>query len=419
MLGDVCEVRAGIGFPKHLQGRTAGDVPFGKVRDISREWQQGNRYLRGADHYVTHDDVAQLRGKPLPAGTIVMAKIGEAVKLNRRAILAQSSLMDNNVMGWIPNQQFVRPEFLFYVSQTLRLEELTRATTVPSLRKGDVERLPVLMPPLAEQDAIVALLDTQLQRLTDGRKHFEDALAGLKRFRSSVLHDELERERWRRQPLNAVADIGSGLTKGRRTKGDVASYSFLRAANLRDGFLDLGEIKHIDATPVEAARTLLEVGDHLMVEGSGSPDRLGQGWLWEGQASQCLHQNHVFRARPRRGIVEPRFLAWALQSPSTRKYFRQCAKTTSGLATMNKKQLGALEVPVPPLDEQRAIAHRLDAAIHAAEQEVQSLRKQLRQADILRDALLHASCSGQLSRPPEVGVGGTSSRNTHAVLVVE
>ena len=72
----------------------------------------------------------------MPVGTVVMAKIGEAVKLNRRVVLEREMFMDNNCMGWVPRSSRVTPDYLFYVSRTVRLDQLSHATAVPSVRKS-------------------------------------------------------------------------------------------------------------------------------------------------------------------------------------------------------------------------------------------------------------------------------------------
>ena len=120
MLGEVCEILAGYGFPKHLQGKSAGDLPFFKVGDISAAWKRNDVYLREAQHYLSFEQSASIRAKPFPEGTTVFAKIGEAIALNRRAILAQPSLVDNNVMGLHPlpgclDRKYLLPRILAFV----------------------------------------------------------------------------------------------------------------------------------------------------------------------------------------------------------------------------------------------------------------------------------------------------------------
>ena len=95
-------------------------------------------------------------------------------------------------------------------------------------------------------------------------------------------------EQWVVRTLGDVADVRTGIAKVRITEKETRPYPFLRAANVQNGFLDLAEIKDIDVTADEAVRFALRSGDVLMVEGSGSPDRLGRGWVWDGEVECCI-----------------------------------------------------------------------------------------------------------------------------------
>jgi hypothetical protein len=164
-LGEVVTIRAGCGFPKELQGRQTGELAFAKVRDISDHWHAGSMYLRTTKNYISRAEGRSLTKHTFPAGTVVMAKIGEAVRLNRRAILDIEGLVDNNVMGWIPSSE-IDPEFLYFVSRTLRLAEISQATTVPAVRTSDVAALEIPVPSIEDQRAIVVQL-TDSFRISD------------------------------------------------------------------------------------------------------------------------------------------------------------------------------------------------------------------------------------------------------------
>ncbi|MCC6319677.1 MAG: restriction endonuclease subunit S [Gemmatimonadaceae bacterium] len=183
---------AGVGFPVHLQGQTSGAIPFYKVGDISEAWRQGHKVLSAAQHYVTDEVANGLGARPLPAQTTVFAKIGAAIALNRRAMLGRPSLVDNNVFGMAPDVDVLDPEYLFYFTCTLRLGDLARATTVPSLRKGDVESLSIPLPGLSEQRRIVSALESYFTRLDDAAATLERVQRNLKRYRASVLKAAVE-----------------------------------------------------------------------------------------------------------------------------------------------------------------------------------------------------------------------------------
>jgi type I restriction enzyme, S subunit len=131
----------------------------------------------------------------------VFAKIGEAIRLNRRAILAQDSLVDNNAMGAVaaPGLETL---FLFYYLTTLKLGDVSRATTVPSVRKSDVESLQFPLAPVPEQRRIVAKIEELFSQLDAGVEELKKAKAQLKRYRQSVLKAAFEgklTEEWRKK----------------------------------------------------------------------------------------------------------------------------------------------------------------------------------------------------------------------------
>lgn len=185
-LEDVADIRSGNGFPIKYQGRTEGEFPFFKVGDISRNWQKGMITLTNGEHCLTQSEVKAIRAKTLPEGSVVFAKIGAAVALNRRAILGVESLVDNNVMALVPSAM-IMSRYLFYFMCQVDLGASTRGGTVPSLRRGDVADLQIPLPPLPEQRRIVARIEELFSRLDAGVAALREAKAQLQRYRQSVL----------------------------------------------------------------------------------------------------------------------------------------------------------------------------------------------------------------------------------------
>jgi type I restriction enzyme S subunit len=167
-------------------------VPFYKVGDISEAWKRNELTLNKANHYVSLEEAKQLRAKLLPQNTTVFAKIGAAIALNRRAMLSVPSLVDNNVMGLHPRVANLDPGFLFYFTWTLRLNEFSQATTVPSVRKSQIESIALPLPPFPEQRRIVAEIEKQFTRLAAAVAALKRLQANLKRYRASVLKGACE-----------------------------------------------------------------------------------------------------------------------------------------------------------------------------------------------------------------------------------
>ncbi|HCG6790405.1 TPA: restriction endonuclease subunit S [Vibrio parahaemolyticus] len=160
---------------------------------------------------------------------------------------------------------------------------------------------------------------------------------------------------WERKPLEKVAEIKTGVAKGKKGLKDPIEVPYLRVANVQDGHIDLSEVKTIQIERHQLERYSLQVGDVLMTEG-GDFDKLGRGDVWQGQIAPCLNQNHVFAVRPNKQVLLPYFLAALSASSYGKTYFLSCAKRSTNLASINSTQLKEFPVLLPPLPEQQKIA---------------------------------------------------------------
>jgi type I restriction enzyme S subunit len=182
---------------------------------------------------------------------------------------------------------------------------------------------------------------------------------------------------WSRQLLEDVAEVRTGLAKGKKNIIDPVTLPYIRVANVQDGHLDLREIKRIQVARAEVKRYSLQEGDILLTEG-GDFDKLGRGTMWRNEIPECLHQNHIFVVRADRGRILPDYLVWLTNSPHGREYFRRCSKQSTNLASINTRQLKRYPVVLPGHDEQLRIAKVLwcsDKGLGVAKQLLKAHRK--------------------------------------------
>lgn len=83
--------------------------------------------------------------------------------------------------------------------------------------------------------------------------------------------------------------------------------------------------------------------------------------------------------------------ALSLNSGAGRVQLIEKARTTTGLYTLSAGKIAALNIPTPPLAEQRAIAARFDAELSASAELLRSLRAKLAEVEKLPAALLRAA----------------------------
>jgi type I restriction enzyme, S subunit len=176
-----------------------------------------------------------------------------------------------------------------------------------------------------------------------------------------VIVDQLP-DLWVMTTLGEISDLKGGLSKGKKRRQQIVTrfVPYLRVANVQKGFLRLDEMLSIDATEEEISALALVSGDVLFNEG-GDRDKLGRGWVWEGQIPECIHQNHVFRARVNQKAVNPFFLSRWGNSQEASQFFLDEGKQTTNLASISLTKLSSLPVPLAPHVEQRRIVAKLDA----------------------------------------------------------
>lgn len=168
-LKDVCMFYSGTGFPIQYQGQTKGEYPFYKVGDIANNAIAGKIYLELCNNYISSDVAKMIKGCILPKDTVVFAKIGEALKLNRRAITSCDCLIDNNAMGIAPKLDSLRIQYFYFCMKNLKMQTLAESTTVPSVRKTVLEKYEIEVPSLVEQEEIEKKL-TLTQKIIEKRR---------------------------------------------------------------------------------------------------------------------------------------------------------------------------------------------------------------------------------------------------------
>jgi type I restriction enzyme S subunit len=254
-------------------------------------------------------------------------------------------------------------------------------TTIPNLSQSKLRELPLAIPPLPEQKKIAHILST-VQRAIEEQERIIQTTTELKKALMQKLFIEglrgepqketeigLVPESWDVVPLGECAIVQTGIAKGRKIPPEEAiELPYLRVANVQDGYLALAEMKSITLRKGEQGRYALKKGDVVLTEG-GDLDKLGRGFIWQGEIDNCVHQNHIFAVRPDTIRLLSEFFAYQSQSHYGKQYFLSVAHKTTNLACINTTKLKAFPVRLPPMSEQQEIVEAgssIDKKIQAA-----------------------------------------------------
>ena len=197
-LGEIASPKGGSGFPKKYQGKKEGQYPFFKVSDMNLA---GNEiYMNHAANYVDDADLAAMKAKVYPAGTIVFPKIGGAISTNKKRLLTCDAIFDNNVMGVVPNAG-ISSEYIYKFFVSLDLYDLSNKAALPSITAGSVSELEIPLPPIPEQQRIVAILDQAFADIEKARANAEKNLKNARELFDSYLNQVFSQrgEGWEKQ----------------------------------------------------------------------------------------------------------------------------------------------------------------------------------------------------------------------------
>lgn len=177
-------------------------------------------------------------------------------------------------------------------------------------------------------------------------------------------------------PRLSLAEIAAKIDYGLTASASKAQVGpkFLRITDIQNDAVDWNDVPFCEATQKKLAKARIKPGDIVFARTGATT---GKSFLINNPPENAVFASYLIRVRPSDKAI-PSYLAHFFRSQD---YWSQINNRTRGAAQggVNATSLGELEIPLPPLDEQRRIAGILDAA--------DALRRRRREALALLDTL--------------------------------
>lgn len=159
-LGSLGVFKSGQGFPEKYQGGKTG-VPFFKVSDMNTYGNEKRMVV--ANNYVDADSILEMKVKVILDESIIFAKVGAAVFLERKR-LATNFLIDNNMMAFTPDPK-LNINFIKQFLDTIKFSNFVQVGALPSYNAGDLAIIPIHIPCVVEQTKIANFLSAIDQKI--------------------------------------------------------------------------------------------------------------------------------------------------------------------------------------------------------------------------------------------------------------
>lgn len=360
-LRDVAQVVAGDPAPQDPRAFGPDGPLFIRMQDVGRHHLHPE--LSDSADRLNPNWLRNNRLRLFPKGSVLIPKSGASVNLNHRAKLGTDAHVVSHLAVLMPDTAVIEPDYLYWWSVRFDPRAQAQVTSLPSLKLATLKEAEVPLPPLHEQRQIVDILnraariDALRRRAAERLREFVPAL--FVRMFGDPSDNPMQ---WPKVQIGDVCNVQGGLQVARQRKRHPLQAPYLRVANVLRDQLDLTHVKQIRLTSREFERTRLQNGDLLIVEGHGNPDEIGRVAIWNDQIDDCVHQNHLIRARPNSSLLISTFACAYLNSSFGRQHLLRSGKTTSGLNTITTSDVKTCTVFLPPLKLQKRYQSLIEAA---------------------------------------------------------
>jgi type I restriction enzyme S subunit len=263
-----------------------------------------------------------------------------------------------------------------------------------------LSNLEIPLPPLAEQKRIAAMLNEEMAAIEKARTAAEAQLEAAKGLPAAYLREVFPKEGealppgWRWVNLGEVIEEAlPGFAVGERDPNGVIQ---LRMNNVDPGgHLIWGEFIRVPATAETISKFLLLRGD-VVFNNTNSTDLVGKSAVFFGHSEPVVYSNHFTRLRVKTELLDSSYLASWLRQEWQKRTFESICNRWIGQSAVNNEKLLNLEIPLPPLAEQKRIVAILNDQMASAERLRAGLETQLAEINALPAALLRRAFNGEL-----------------------
>jgi type I restriction enzyme S subunit len=371
-------------------------VRFIRITDIT----QGGELRQEEPAYVPEGTVG-LDSYELKDGDVLIARSGAtAGKSYVHRPFGERAVFAGYLIRFRPDTSQVLPRFIgaFLHTPTYwrQLNSHKRAVAQPNVNAKQLASLTLPVPPLAEQERVVKLLD-QADGLRKLRAQADRRTATLiPAIYQTMFGDPMENPRgWTKYPVSSfVAELHGGRNVNPAGADDTAGrFRVLKISAVTWGEFRPDESKPLPADYEPPASHFVRAGD-LLFSRANTTELVGAtSYVFQTPANLLLPDKLWRFVWKTPFTVEPLFVWWLFQTASVRHELGQRATGTGGsMKNISKPKVMTLEVPLPPLPLQKEFAQRV-ADVYEMEAYQAASRRRL---DDLFQSMLHRAFTGKL-----------------------
>ncbi len=328
---------------------------IGEVAPLQRGFDLPNQQLEEGEYPVVYSNgiMNHHASYKCKAPGIITGRSGTVGKFT---YIDDGYYWPHNTSLWVTGFFDNNPKFIYYLFQTIRIEQYSTGSGVPTLNRNDVHRHKVRIPKsIDEQNKIARLLSILDERIATQNKII-DNLQSLINGLNDKFHEEVQGE------LVSFSEIGiaySGLS-GKSGDDFGQGYPFITYLNVyQNNVINEDDFGLVTIAANESQHTISH-GDVLFTLSSETPDEVGIGSVYLGESDKFYLNSFCFGVSiPNKDRIYPPYLAYLVSSTKFRKFVYPLAQGSTRF-NLQKNDFMKKKFILPKIEEQRKFATTLD-----------------------------------------------------------
>ena len=297
----------------------------------------------------------------------------------------------------------IQTKFLEYTikQQNNFIKETSTGTGLQHINKDFFEICRIPLPPLAEQDRIVAKLNAVMQKVESNKQRLDKIPKLLKRFRQSVIdlacsgklsEGDVEFKLTKFEfLLKSIRGGTTGVPQNTKTY-----YPVLRSSSVRQGQIDYQDVKYLSQEQSLNKNNFLDLGDLLFTRLNGTAEYVGNcAKVNIINASSYQFPDRLYCAKliPE---VDSNYCVYAFATTPIRIEIENRAKSTAGHKRISISDIKDMSISLPPLEEQKKIVKQVEQLFAFADKIEARYTKAKAMLDKLPQSILAKAFRGEL-----------------------